>query len=80
MMMEMDFSFNVNHLFFIKMISYMINKNLESNKINGRNDKDGVSRVCATTQLLSDSSDVTKVTYLMTSQVLNLPQIWYLGY
>ena len=34
MMMKMDFSFNVNHLFYINMISYMINKNLESNKIN----------------------------------------------
>ena len=34
MMMKMDFSVNVNHLFYINMISYMIDKNLESNKIN----------------------------------------------
>ena len=34
MMMKMDFSFNVNHLFYINMSSYMINKNLESNEIN----------------------------------------------
>ena len=33
-MMKMDFSFNVNHLFYINMIRYMIDKNLESNKIN----------------------------------------------
>ena len=40
-----------------------------------RNDEDGVSRVSATTQLLSDSSDVTMVTNLMTSQALS-----FLGY
>ena len=34
MMMKMDFSVNVNHLFYINMISYMIDKNFESNKIN----------------------------------------------
>ena len=32
MMMKMDFSVNANHLFYIN--SYMIDKNVESNKIN----------------------------------------------
>ena len=45
-----------------------------------RNDRDDASRSSATTQLLSDISDVTRVTYLMTSQALHSLVTGFLSY